>query len=285
VFESIANNLVSDDTNRSFDVFRHDRVTGETVRVSVATGGRQGTGASTDARMSDDGNRVVFTSAAFDLVDGDFNGATDIFLRDLAAGTTTRISISLIGGDTDLASTQPAISSDGRVVAFTSAATNLVAGDANTFADIFVRDLAAGTTTRVSVSTNGGEANQPSSSASLSHDGRFVAFLSSATNLVPRASGTTAYVRDMHDLTTTHPPVGASLGWAQLSTDGQYLAVVGSPVTGISICDRFAAKVSDLSGAPGSGTWTFPMFSGNSRYVAAIATAGGGSLIIAPNPL
>lgn len=281
VFESTATNLVPGDSNARTDVFRHDRVTGETVRVSVATGGAQATGLSIDPRISDDGNRVVFSSAAFDLVSNDANGAPDIFVRDIAAGTTTRVSVSTTGGDADLPSTEPAISGDGRFVAFSSAATNLVAGDGNTVRDIFVRDLAAGTTVRVSVATTGGEANQASSGASLSRDGRFVSFLSSATNLVAGVTGTTVYVRDTQASTTTHPPVTTGMAWAQLSSDGRYVATY-SPFTGISICDRIAANT--VVPAGGSG-WAFPVFSASGRYVAAIVSAGGGSLVIAPNPL
>ena len=282
VFESIANNLAPGDTNASFDVFRHDRITGETVRVSVATGGGQGSGGSTDPRISDDGNRVVFASTAFDLVGNDANGASDIFVRDIAAGTTTRVSVSTTGGDADLPSAEPAISGDGRFVAFTSGATNLVAGDTNAVGDVFVRDLTAGTTFRVSVGSTGGEANQASSGASLSRDGRFVSFLSSATNLVAGVTGTTVYVRDIQALTTTHPPVTGSMLWAQLSADGRYLTTFASLGVGISICDRFTATTVVPAGG---GGWAFPMFSGNGRYVAAIVRAGGGSLVIAPNPL
>ena len=282
VFESIANNLAPDDTNANLDVFRHDRITGETVRVSVATGGGQGTGGSTEPRISDDGNRIVFASTAFDLVGNDANGASDVFVRDIAAGTTTRVSVSTTGGDADLPSTEPAISGDGRFVAFTSGATNLVAGDTNALGDVFVRDLAAGTTLRVSVGSTGGEANQASSGASLSRDGRFVSFLSSATNLVAGVTGTTAYVRDTQALTTTHPPVTGSMLWAQLSADGRYLTTFASLGVGISICDRFTATTVI---PVGGGGWAFPMFSGNGRYVAAIVRAGGGSLVIAPNPL
>jgi hypothetical protein len=282
VFESIAPNLAPGDTGADFDVFRHDRVTGETIRVSVPTGGGEGTGNSTDPRISDDGNLVAFASTAFDLVGNDANGASDIFVRDIAAGTTTRVSVASTGGEADLASTEPAISGDGRFIAFTSAATNLVAGDANAVSDIFVRDRSAGTTTRVSVASTGGEANKGSTGASLSRDGRFVSFLTSSTNLVAGVTGTTAYVRDTQALTTTHPPVVGGLNWAHLSGDGRYLTTYAQFNVGVAICDRFAVTASTPSGA---SNWAFPMFSGNGRYVAAIGRSGTGSLIVAPNPL
>ena len=282
VFESPASNLVPDDTNQVFDVFRHDRLTGETVRVSVATSGGQASGDSFDARISDDGNRIAFTSRAFDLVGGDANGASDIFVRDIAAGTTTRVSVSAIGADADLASSEPAISGDGRFVAFTSAATNLVAGDTNGTTDIFVRDLIAGTTSRVNVSSTGGQADKASSGASLSHDGQFVSFLSSAATLVTGAPGATqVYVRDTHALTTTRPLSSSfSVIWARLSGDGRYLAAYSS-APGVTICDRFRPATAT---PPGSASWVWPTFSGNGRYLA-VLTSPGSNLVVAPNQL
>ncbi len=282
VFESIANDLVPGDTNAAFDVFRHDRVTGETVRVSVATGGGQGTGTSVEGRISDDGNLVVFGSTAFDLVANDANGAADIFVRNLTTGTTTRASASVSGGDADLASTDAVISGDGRFVAFASPATNLVAGDANLVSDVFVRDLAAGTTARVSISSTGIEANGLSLAPSLSRDGRFVSFLSVATNLVAGGTGTRVYVHDRQAVTTTRP-VSTISAWARLSGDGRYLAIMDTSFSGVvSICDRFAATTVVPPGATG---WRWPTFSRDGRYVAVITAAGAGTLVVAPNPL
>ncbi len=280
VFESFASTLVPGDTNRAFDVFRHDRLTGETVRVSVTTSGGQASGNSTDPRISDDGNLIAFASSAFDLVANDANGASDIFVHDMTAGTTTRVSVSTTGGDADLSSTEPAISGDGRFVAFTSLATNLVAGDTNSVSDIFVRDVIAGTTTRASVSSTGVEANQPSTGASLSRDGRFVSLLSSATNLVSGASGTQVYVRDTQALTTTRPLSSSTMTWARLSSDGRYLAALGA--SGVSICDRFATITVT---PPGSSTWLWPSFSGDGRYVVVLNAPSAGSLVVTPNPL
>jgi hypothetical protein len=281
VFESLASNLVSDDTNQALDVFRHDRLTGETVRVSVTTGGGQASGDSFDPRISDDGNLVAFASSAFDLVAGDANGATDIFVRDIAAATTTRVSVSAIGADADLLSTQPEISGDGRFVAFTSSATNLVAGDTNGVSDIFVRNLVAGTTSRVNVSSTGGQADRASTGPSLSHDGQFVSFLSSATTLVTGApSATQVYVRDTHALTTTRPLSSSfSLAWARLSGDGRYLAAFSSS-PGVTICDRFKPATAT---PPGSASWVWPSFSSNGRYVVVLTSRG--DLVVAPNPL
>ena len=93
---------------------------------------------------------VVFTSASAKLVPGDTNGRRDVFVRDLATGTTTLVSTGLNGLPANNDSDDASISADGRYVAFGSLASNLVAGDTNSFSDVFVRDLETGTTTRLS---------------------------------------------------------------------------------------------------------------------------------------
>src|SRR4029434_8337010 len=115
---------------------------------------------------------------------GDTNGIWDIFVRDLQLGTTERVSVSSAGAQASGLSHAPSVSADGRFVAFTSLAANLVAGDTNGSWDIFVRDRQLGTTERVSLTTSGGQAYSGSISASISADGRFVAFRSTAANLV-----------------------------------------------------------------------------------------------------
>ena len=119
-----------------------------------------------------------------ELVPGDANGARDVFIRDRQTGETTRASVDGAGAEANDDSFEPAISADGRFVAFSSSATNLVAGDSNEANDVFVRDRQANTTTRVSVGLAGANANGGSDSPSISGDGRLVAFTSAATNLV-----------------------------------------------------------------------------------------------------
>jgi hypothetical protein len=286
VFDSAANNLVAGDTNAAFDVFRRDRVTGETIRISVATGGGQASGSSTDAEISDDGNLVVFQSVAFDLIASDANGASDVFVRDLAAGTTARVSVTNAGSEADLGSSEPTISGDGRFVAFTSPSINLVAGDSNNASDIFVRDRVAGTTTRASVSSTGGEANSACSRASLSRDGRFISFRSVATNLVggtpPPVPVFQIYVRDAQQQTTTmsaQPGAAGNIVWARLSADGRYVTAFAGFVF---IRDRFMGTLSTPAGA---STWLWPMLSGNGSYLVTLDTSGGGRVLVAPNPL
>jgi Bacterial Ig-like domain (group 1) len=157
--------------------------------------------------VTPDGRFIVFVSKATNLVAGDTNGAWDVFVRDRTSGITERVSVSTGGaeGNADSAfcqpniGTAPDISDDGRYVTFVSMATNLVPGDGNGVADVFVRDRLAGTTTRVSVSTGGAEANGLSWRSNISGDGRIVAFAADATNLTADDGDTITdtYVRDL----------------------------------------------------------------------------------------
>lgn len=188
-FTSEATNLVADDTNGLADVFVHDAATGLTTRVSTASDGSQGTGGSSrNPVLSADGRYVVFESDATNLVAGDTNGLTDIFLRDRQTGQTTRVSVDGTGGQGNGPSFGAAISADGTQIAFASAATNLVLGDTNNLIDIFVYDRSTNPaqTTRISVGPAGAQAVGPAGSTnpSLSADGRFVAYASAANNLV-----------------------------------------------------------------------------------------------------
>ena len=135
--------------------------------------------------ISADGRFVAFVSFATNLVPGDTNDATDVFVRDRQTGTTRRVSLGPGGVQGNGGSAGPAISANGRFVAFFSAATNLVPGDTNGTADVFVRDRQTGTTRRVSLGPGGVQGDGDSVGAAISADGRFVAFESDATNLVP----------------------------------------------------------------------------------------------------
>jgi Tol biopolymer transport system component len=184
-FSSDATNLVAGDTNADMDVFVHDRRTGTTERVSVLTGGAQGNSFSWVPAISADGRFVAFDSYASNLVAGDTNGCHDIFVRDRQSGTTERVSVATGGGQGNNQSYFPSISADGRYVAFESNATNLVPGDTNGFGDVFIRDRQSGTTARVSVDSVEGQGNSSSAAPSISANGRYVAFDSVATNLIP----------------------------------------------------------------------------------------------------
>jgi Tol biopolymer transport system component len=195
LLNSQARNLVRGDTNDRFDVFVRDRTTGRTSRVSVSSSGAQAQpgrdpfGGSTEGAISANGRWVVFTSDASNLVRGDTNRARDVFLHDRVTGATTRVSVSSSGRQANGYSESPAISADGRYVAFQSFASNLVARDTNRLTDVFVRDLRTHRTTRVSLDSRDRQARCnlsycESTQPALSAHGRYVAFQSSATNLV-----------------------------------------------------------------------------------------------------
>src|SRR6185369_568019 len=165
---------------------------GQTTRVSVDSNGNQGNAGSFLSALSADARFVAFDSSATTLVTGDTNGFSDIFVRDRATGQTTRVSVDSSGTQANDDSFNPAISANGRFVAFASRASNLVAGDTNASGfpesdfDTFVHDRLTGQTVRVNVDSAGQQANATDfpQSPSLSADGRFVAFSSFASNLV-----------------------------------------------------------------------------------------------------
>ncbi len=183
-FISNATNLVAGDTNSAADVFVRDLDTGITQRVSVASAGTQANDDAFTLALSADGRFVAFGSYATNLVADDTNAKIDVFIRDRDTGTTERVSVTSLGVQADNESFSPAISSDGRYVAFRSEATNLVLIDTNNSSDIFVHDRLTGLTERVSVASDGTQANGDSISPAISSDGRFVAFSSKASNLV-----------------------------------------------------------------------------------------------------
>ncbi len=248
-FASQATDLVPGDGNGSSDIFVRDRQTNTTVRASVDTAGGDSDGGSGVPSISADGRYVAFMSLATDLVAGDGNGQTDIFVRDLQTNTTTRASVDTTGGDSDNWSDRTSISADGRYVAFQSAATDLVAGDGNGAQDVFVRDLQTNTTTRVSVDTTGGDSDSWSDRPSISADGRYVAFQSAATDLVAGDGNgfQDVFVRDRQTNTTTRVSVDTAGGdpdsFSQhpaISADGRYVA--------------FASLATDLVAGDGNAT-------------------------------
>ncbi len=194
-FNSDASNLVDGDTNGSTDAFVRDLRAGVTTRVSVASDGSQANARVGEVGFSATGRYVLMVSAASNLVAGDTNGATDLFLHDTRTGTTTRVNVADDGSETNgFIELSPTVSADGRFVAFTSTATNLVSGDTNGVADVFVRDLRRGHTRRVSVGLAGAESDGRSTGALISAGGRYVAFGAVATNLV---AGDTNGVQDV----------------------------------------------------------------------------------------
>ena len=239
-FYSLASNLVTGDTNTVDDVFVRDVLTNTTTRISVATGGVQGNGYSYNPSISSDGRYVAFESTASNLVTGDTNTRSDIFVHDRQTGTTTRVSVATDGTQSDGNSSYPSISGNGRFVAFKSAATNLVTGDTNGVADIFVRDrdtdndgifdeTGAVSTTRVSISTASVQANGICDNPVISGNGRYVAFISTATNLVTSDgnSATDVFVRDLQSNTTVRVSV-ATGGTEAVTSSGSLSPAISS---------------------------------------------------------
>jgi Tol biopolymer transport system component len=262
-FNSDASNIVPGDTNNTDDIFVRDTLTNTTARASVDSTGNQGNNGSLFPSLSTNGRFVAFNSDASNLVPQDTNNEPDIFIRDLLTNTTIRLSVDSAGNQGNNGSLFPSISGDGRFVAFDSRASNIVPGDTNNTDDIFVRDTLTNTTARVSVDSAGNQGNSASGSPSISADGRFVAFESSASNLVPGDTNNTTdiFVRDTLTNTTARVSVGLAGNQGNseslapsISADGQRVAF-SSDATNLvpgdtnNISDVF---VSDTGNIPGN---------------------------------
>ena len=285
-FASLATNLVADDTNGKRDIYVLDRQTGALERVSVASDGTEGEKSSHVPAISADARFVAFESVATTLVINDTNGVRDIFIHDRQTGTTERVSVASDGAESDAASEQPAISGDGRYVAFRSDATNLVRNDANGWSDIFVHDRQTGTTERVS----GGGIGEDHVTPVLSADGRYVAFRS---RLSPRVC-CAIYVHDREtgrtrrvNVTPSGQPADRESLTPVLSGDGRYVAYMSAADTlvagdtknrdDIFVYDqqtRTTERVSVASdGTEGDRDSWKPALSADGRYVAFVSKA------------
>lgn len=216
-----------------------DTLNGTTMPIAFDLSGNAAGISSHSASLSADGRYVAFQSRASTLVPGDTNGSDDSFLRDTVSGATTRVNIDSAGNQANNLSILPGVSANGRFVAFTSAASNLVIDDTNNEWDVFLHDTVTSITTRVSVDSAGNEANDRSHSDSfparpgISENGRYVAFMSEANNLVPNDTNGAmdVFVRDTLSGTTSRISQNesgdesnrASLH-VQLSADGRYAA-------------------------------------------------------------
>jgi Tol biopolymer transport system component len=228
-FMSEATNLVPGDTNGEMDVFVHDRRTAITNRVSVSSAGGQADRGGHNPTISEDGRYVTFTSASSSLVPGDTNQRSDIFVHDRRRGVTNRISRTSTGGQTDGNSYNPQISADGRYVAYWSEATNLLPEPGTELADVFVHDRKRGTTEQVSVASDGTRGNDESNQPTISANGRYVAFTTIATNLVPGETRGN-YLVVVHDRRTrltslVSGPGADDISWEPaISANGRYVA-------------------------------------------------------------
>jgi Tol biopolymer transport system component len=247
-FYSDANNLMdpnfetsASDSNGVSDIFVRDRVAGTTKRVNLNNGIQATGGSSSNPSISADGRYVAFCSYATNLVSGDTNGLLDVFVRDTWGGTTKRVMGKTSSGspaEPNGDSYDPSISSDGHYVSFVSYATNLVLGDTNGWGDVFRADMFQSRmpfVTLVSIAANGTQGNDWASSPSLSADGRYVSFVSWASNLV---SGDTngyndVFVKDMVTKkikrlsVSSNGTVGNSFSYdTAISANGKYVVFV-----------------------------------------------------------
>jgi Tol biopolymer transport system component len=296
VFQSKGFGLVPGDTNDMTDIFVHDRDGNTITRVSVTSAGGQAVRGHSEApSISGDGRFVAFSSTATNLAPDTESGG--LFLHDRQAGSTLLISRSPTGAPANAGVNDPSLSGDGRYVAFSSAASNLVVSDTNRTDDVFVRDMQAGTTRRVSVTSAGGEANQRSTRPVLSANGRYVAFESMASNLAPNDANGIGWDVFLHDTQTSTTalisggsPAGTSsdaVGSISISNDGRWV-VFHSDASGLmsgdtnGMMDVFlydaqtkAARLisGGLMGAQSNETSGWPSISGDGRFLAFYSAA------------
>lgn len=232
-FSSEGTNLVVADTNNSSDIFVRDTRDGSTTRLSLSSAAAQGDDASSAPVISGDGGSVVFQSFATNLAAGDTNGQPDVFHRELLSGTTTLVSRSSAGIVGDGISEGPDVSNDGRLVVFRSAASNLVPGDLNSRADVFLRDTLTDVTTRVSQTSLGVDADDFSASPAISGNGLYVTYSSVAKNLITGDSSDweDVFVLDIEHSIMHRVSVGLGASEANnpsyrpaISSDGRYIA-------------------------------------------------------------
>jgi hypothetical protein len=235
-FMSRATNLVPRDTNRVSDVFVRDLQSGTTRRVSISNHGHQANRGSGEPVITASSGSVAFTSYATNLTARDRNDSSDIFVRNLSLGATSRVSVSSHEAQANDFSQYADMSTHGRYVVFISQASNLVRNDTMGGADVFVRDRARGTTRLVSVSSNGEQMNAGAFYTAISSTGRYVLFSSDADNLVRGDSNGEAdvFLRDRVAGITERVSVasgetqlagGAWWGSFAVSTDGRYVAL------------------------------------------------------------
>lgn len=256
------------------------------MRVSVDSNGAQANAMSYRGVLSADGRFVAFDSEATNLVAEDANGFGDVFLHDLQFKTTTLASAPAGGGLANGGSGTPAVSADGRFVAFESNATNLTGtADTNGFTDIYVKDMQTGSVTRASVDSAGGEPNGESVWPSISGDGRFVVFVSEADNLVPNDTNGAGdvFVHDMQMGVTIGVSVTGNAGAfdAGISLDGRFVVfnsgstnLVPDDTNGKQDVFVYSMQTGQIvrasvnsSGVEGAQASTEPSISGDGRYV------------------
>lgn len=274
-FISDATNLVAGDTNNAQDVFLRDLSAGTTVRANVSSSGAQASNLSKsfDLWISADGTKVAFSSQATNLIPGDTNGNPDIFIRDVSAGTTVRVSLDSSGNQVAVGGCYtPSISPDGTKVAFESGSPNVVPDDTNGLDDIFVRDLVTSTTVRISVDSAGNQANNGSSnSPTFNADGTKIAFSSAAKNLVADDTNNVrdVFVRDLSAGTTVRASVSSSGVQANLESNAVSISADGTKVS-------FMSEANTLVAGDTNGKWDVFVrdLSTNTTVLASVNSSG-----------
>ncbi len=256
VFSSFATNLTQvADVNESEDIFVYDRKTRTTNRVSISNSGIDPNSHSFSPSISSDGRFVAFASQATNLIPGDVNGVSDIFVFDQETQSVQAISVSSIGDASNGQNSAPSVSSDGRLIAFASEASNLVPEDNNDASDVFVFDLGTFSIARVSINDLGEEGNSSSFAPFVGADGRFVTFLSRADNLTAGINNlaTNAYVYDRQVGTLSR--IGISSFGEEPNSDIEPVAV---PISSDGRTIVFASRASNLDpGQPDGGFFAF----------------------------
>ncbi len=278
VFESDASNLAPGDNNGARDVFLRDTVNNTTTLISAATNGLAGDGASSDAAITPDGRYIAFVSAADNLLPGDTNGIADIFVRDTSLGTTTlaspgaRAAAPTMGFNAINGSRSPVLSADGRYVAFFSAATNLVSGVGSS-GEVYLRDLAAGTTAWASGAAHAINASEVAVHFAMSTNGQFIAFQTTGgapPGLVMRyhtATGTADNIATNSGATSDD----ADERQLDINADGRYVAFTTTNApsgSSVKLYDGASGAVSLVSGTNFSADCEFPRLDASGRYVA-----------------
>lgn len=260
-FTSSATNLIGGDTNAKDDIFRWDRDAQIMERISVDSNEAEANGHSRSSAISGDGQRITFASEASNLVAADSNNTTDIFMRNTTDGTTIRVSVNSDDNQANGESWEPDISASGDHIVFVSLASNLVGGDVNGYADIFLRNLDTGRTRLVSIATNGTQGNDWAEEPSVSGDGRYVTFQSYASNLVSGDVSDTrdVFIRDRHSDTlirasNSSPTTGGDGSSKEpvLASNGRFV-IYSSKATDLIVGDTNDKRdifVSDYFGAP-----------------------------------
>jgi Tol biopolymer transport system component len=276
------------DTGSQIDVFSSNDPVNRIRRVSSSSKGVQADAPSNEPAISANGRFVAFESDATNLVRGDTNGVSDIFVRNVRNGNVIRVSVGASGTQANGASFNASISGDGRFVVFQSDASNLVPNDTNGKTDVFLHDTRNGSTTRISVDSRGNQAGEISFAGRISRDGRFVTFSSQDRDLdgnAPSFFGTNVFLRDIQAGTTTRIVSPSEAGFndpsfsdstrstaAAISGDGRYVVYqtvisIGRTAATLFVYDK-QTQTSQRIDSIERSSFRSPSISDDGRYIA-----------------